>query len=185
MRKPQSRWTTAALVGTGILVIAMGADDPKTQKINAGQLTFEAPATWKSSRPSSAMRKAQLAVPPVKGDADPAELVVYAFPGGAGGVEANIERWRGQFKDDQGKAPKAETKNVKGKNVEVKRVEVAGDYTDPFAGKGTQPKYRLLGAIVETPETSYFLKMVGPDQTVSAAEKGFDQMLATLAVAKE
>src|SRR5689334_19308720 len=98
---------TLALVLTGL-----GADRP-TQTVDAGGLTFEAPASWKSSRPTSAMRKAQLKVEPVKGDEDPAELVVFAFPGGAGSVEANLDRWRNQFKDEDGNPPKIETKAVK------------------------------------------------------------------------
>ena len=50
-----------------------------------------------------------------------AELVVTAFPGGAGSTDQNIKRWESAFKDADGKAPKAETKKVKGKNVDVLR----------------------------------------------------------------
>src|SRR3954463_6163659 len=107
--------------------LGLGADAP-TQTIDAGGLTFQVPPSWKSIPPSSSMRRAELKVAPAEGDKEPAELVVFAFPGGAGTVEANIKRWQGQFKGDDGQPPKIETKVVKGKNVEVTRVETAGHY---------------------------------------------------------
>src|SRR5687768_248722 len=113
-----------------VILVAIGADAPP-QTIDAGGLTFQAPASWKSSKPRSTMRRAQLTVDPAKGDAEPAELVVYAFPGGAGTVEANVSRWQGQFKDKDGKPPKIESKTIKGKNVEVTRVETGGRFVAP------------------------------------------------------
>src|SRR3954447_13552055 len=110
-------------------LLCLGADAP-TRTIEAEGLTFRAPEAWKSSKPTSTMRKAQLSVEPARGDKDKAELAVYKFPGGAGTVQANIDRWQSQFRDKDGKAPKVESKTVKGKNVDVTRVEVAGTYTD-------------------------------------------------------
>ncbi len=77
------------------------------------------------------MRRAELKVEPIEGDDYPAELVVFAFPGGVGTVEANLERWKRQFKDKDGNPPKIESKKVKGKNVEVTRVETSGHYHPP------------------------------------------------------
>ena len=111
-------------------LIAIGADAPP-QTIDAGGMTFQAPASWKSSKPSSTMRRAQLKVDPAEGDPEPAELVVFAFPGGAGTVEANVSRWQSQFKDKDGKPPKIESKTIKGKNVEVIRVETGGHFVAP------------------------------------------------------
>src|SRR4029079_15721627 len=114
------------------------------------------------------MRRAQLKVDPVEGDPEPAELVVFAFPGGAGTVEANVSRWQGQFKDKDGNLPKIESKTIKGKNVEVIRVETGGNFVAPeFPGSPklmNKPDCHLLGAIVQTPRTAYFFKMIGPDQ---------------------
>jgi len=163
---------------------AFSADEKpaaKTQTVKAGGLTFEAPATWKSLPPSSVMRKAVLSVPsPSKDSADVAELVVFAFPGGAGTVAANIQRWEGQFKNPAGGPSKAETKKTKGKNVDVTRVAVGGVYTNTLTKEAAKPGYRLLGGIVETPDVSYFLKLVGPQSVVDAAEKDFDTLLTTI-----
>ena len=117
-----------ALAGMAVAVLAVGADEPK-KTIEAGGLTFKAPEAWKTIPTRSTMRVAQLQVEPKKGDDFPALLVVYAFPGGAGTVDANVKRWQSQFKDADGNPPKIESKTVKGKNVEVTRVETAGHYS--------------------------------------------------------
>src|SRR5215472_3769813 len=67
---------------------------------SAAGLKWTAPAGWKNegSRP---MRAATYSVPAAAGDQDPAECVVYFFGAGQGGsIEANIERWKGQFLQD-------------------------------------------------------------------------------------
>lgn len=175
------RFTMSGLGAFALAMVALGADAPKPQTVDVGGLTFEAPATWKSSKPSSTMRKAQLAVAPAEGDADGAELVVFVFPGGAGTVESNVERWRKQFQDAEGRPPEVVSKSLKGKNTQVTRVEVAGKYRDPFSQAGEKPNYRLLGAIVVTGDAGYFLKMVGPDKTMKAATTDFDALIASIA----
>lgn len=160
-----------------------GADEKpasKTQTVKAGGITFEAPTSWKSLPATSVMRKAVLSVPSPKSGTDVAELVVFAFPGGAGTVEANIDRWQSQFKKPEGGSPKAETKKVKGKNVDVTRVAVGGVYTNTQTKEVAKPNYRLLGGIIETPEASYYLKLVGPKAVVDGAEKDFDTLLTTI-----
>ncbi len=176
------------VLGLGAIALvlgSLGADAPP-QTINAGGLSFEAPGSWKASRPRSPMRRAQLSVAPAEGDDEPAELIVFAFPGGAGTVEANVTRWQAQFRDADGNPPRIESKVVKGKNVDVTRVETAGRYIAPeFPGSSKvldKPNFRLLGAIVQTGTSGYFLKMVGPDKTMVAARPGFDQLLASIKV---
>jgi hypothetical protein len=179
-----------ACPGLGVLALVlfnMGADDPK-QTIDAGGLTFRAPASWNSSRPSSQMRRAELKVAPIEGDDYPAELVVFAFPGGAGTVDANIKRWQNQFKDKDGNPPKIESKTVKGKNVDVTRVETAGHYHPAQMGprpEPDRPDARLLGAIVTTDRVGYFIKMVGPTKTMTKLRPDFDDLLASIQVKGE
>lgn len=176
------RFATAGWVAL-MLGITTAADDA-TQTIHAGALTFQAPKTWKSERPSNAMRKAQIKVDPVDGDSDPSELVITSFAGGAGSLDANVKRWEGQFSDTDGKTPKAKVETKKGKNVEVTRVEVAGRYVAAMMpgqpGQNNKPNYRLLGAIVNTPEASYYFKLTGPDKTVASTSKQFDAMIESM-----
>jgi hypothetical protein len=160
---------------------ALGADAP-TQTITAEGMKFEAPAAWKSIKPSSPMRKAVLKIDPVTGDEDGAELIVYVFPGGGGGTDQNLDRWRGFFKDK----PAMERKEVKGKNVDVTRAETSGHYIAPVmpgsSERHDKPNYHLLGAIVQSGGLGYFLRMVGPEKTVVAARPAFDTLLASIQV---
>ena len=71
--------------------------------IVAAGVKFTVPQGWIDQKPSSSMRKAQFELP---GEAGPAELVVYYFGlGGAGGREANVQRWLGQFSNPNLGAP--------------------------------------------------------------------------------
>lgn len=174
---------TASLAGSRV-----SAQDKKTKTVNGGGLTFEAPTTWKSARPSSSMRRAQLAIPAAEGDKEDGECVLFAFPGGAGSVEANIERWAGQFRTEAGTPPKAQVTKTKGKNTDVTLVNLGGRYVAPIAPGSPEtvdkPGFMLVGAIVETPEVSYFLKATGPEKTMKAAKADFDALIASMNVSK-
>lgn len=186
MRRPNAFRRSAGL-GLGlatVALLAMGADDAR-QTVDAGGLTFQAPKSWKSTPPTSQMRRAQLSVEPMEGDDYPAEMVVYAFPGGAGGVEANIKRWENFFKDESGNSPRIETRKVQGKNVEVTRAETHGEYHPAQFGGRPEPvrkNARLLGAIIMTDDVGYFIRMVGPDKTMSKIRPDFDEMLKSIKV---
>lgn len=180
------RSLTVALVAAFVGVVA--AEDEKTQTVKADALTFKAPESWKKETPKSSMRKAQMKIEPAKGDDEPAELLVFAFPSGAGSVESNIDRWEKQFIDADKKTPKAKVEKKKGVNVDVTRVEVSGRYVAAVmpgsAEKNDKPNYRLLGAIVETKDTGYFFKLTGPEKTVSEATKGFDALIESMKLEK-
>jgi len=105
-------------------------------------------------------------------------------PAGGGSAEDNIKRWQSGFRDENNNPPKVDTKVVKGKNVEVTRVETAGRYvaavTPGRPEVNNKPNYRLLGGIVQAGGTGYFFKMVGPEKTMVAARPAFDEMLASI-----
>lgn len=172
-----------ALAGLA-LSLSTSARAADTQTVDCGGLTFEAPAAWKSQKPESQMRRAQLEIAAAKGDEDPAKLIVFAFPGGAGSVDANVERWQRQFRDKDGNPPKPDVTKVKGKNVEATRVELAGHYYPAnFPGQKKEPdreNYRLVAGIVVGADTSYFIRLVGPEKTIAETKAEFDKLLASL-----
>jgi hypothetical protein len=174
---------TIAAASVVVVLLSLGADET-TQTIQVDNLTLKVPASWKKVPPANAMRKAQFRIDPAKGEETPGEFSISSFGGGGGGVQANIDRWRGQFKDKNGGAVAAETTTIKGDNYEITRVEVAGTYTDPFSKAGPQANYRLLGAIVSGDNSAFFLKVIGPDKTVSGGKEGFDAMLKSLKLGK-
>jgi hypothetical protein len=138
-------------------------------------LHWTAPSNWKSQgeRP---MRLATYSVP------EGAECGVYYFgQGQGGGVDANIDRWVGQFQQPQGK-PKVERRNIHG--LKITTVDVSGSYTGmggPRAPEGPPKQgYRLLGAVVEGPQGSLFFKFIGPAKTVAQNQPAFDKLLSSL-----
>jgi hypothetical protein len=112
--------------------------------------------------------------------------------GAGGSVEANIERWYGQFSQPDGGSTKdkSSTKTLKVAGRDVTLVDIAGTYKDspggPFAGGKAidRPEYRMLAAIVEGPDGSYFLKFYGPAATVEKHADGFRKMIEGMVPAK-
>ena len=116
------------------------------------------------------------------------ECAVYFFGTGQGGsVDANVDRWVGQFVQADGKASKSAAKIAK-RTIHgwpVTTVDVAGAYSGmggPMAQSSAPavPGYRMLAAIIEGPQGSVFFKFTGPANTVAANQAAFDQMLASL-----
>ena len=157
------------LVGVVLLVAESGAG-----------VKWTMPQSWKAEaeRP---MRLATYTVSPA------GECGVYYFgPGKGGSVDANLDRWIGQFLQADGKPSKAAGKIAKRtvQGLAVTTVDVSGAYTGmggPTAQAGpAMPDYRLLGAIVEGPEGSIFFKFVGPAKTIAANQAAFDKMIESL-----
>jgi hypothetical protein len=151
---------------------------------SAAGISWTAPASWKAqaARP---MRAATYSIPLAAGDQGVAECVVNYFgPGQGGGVEANIERWRGQVLGADGKPATAKIDKRSGRGVPITIVDTTGTYTGmggPMMG-GSKPAagYRLIGAIAEGPGGSVFFKLTGPAKTIAAQQKNFEQLLASI-----
>jgi len=143
-------------------------------------LKFTVPTGWVEEERTSSMRVAQYRLPKVEADTEDASLVLYYFGQGQGGsTAANIERWVGQMKQAEGtsssEAAKQESFEING--LKVTTVDVAGTYVAETApGSGTfnnKPRYRLRAAVVETPNGSYYVKLVGPEKTVARWNDSF------------
>ena len=138
------------------------------------------PSRW-GAHPPRQMRVATYMVPASEGDAEGGECAVFHFGAGQGGaLQSNINRWLGQF-ENTGKPVQA-TKEVNG--LPVTTVAVSGTYLSPggpmMQSQGKKENYRLLGAIIEAPEGSVFFKFTGPSKTVAAAEKEFEELIASV-----
>jgi len=109
------------------------------------------------------------------------ECAVYFFGSGQGGsVDANVDRWVGQFVQADGKPSKSVAKIAK-RTIHgwpVTTVDVSGAYTG--MGGASMSDYRMLAAIIEGPQGSVFFKFTGPAKTIAANQAPFDKMLASL-----
>lgn len=131
------------------------------------------------------MRLAEFVVPRVQGDSEDGELIVYFFGGSGGSVDANIERWIGQFQPAAGKAPAKPARVVTSVGpLKVTSVDVSGTYIAEMRPgapeRFNKPNFRMRAAVVETPKGPYFVKFTGPARTVAQASAAFDQFIKSL-----
>lgn len=143
-------------------------------------LRYVVPAGWVAEERSSSMRVAQYKLPRATGDTEDASLVLYYFGKGQGGsVTANVDRWRSQMQQPEGAKSSEEGFNANG--LKITMVDVAGTYVAETApGSGTfhnKPGYRLRAAVVETPNGSYYVKLVGPEKTVTHWDEAYRSYL--------
>jgi len=146
-------------------------------------VAWVAPKSWISEPPANAMRRAQYKVPGKGGDA---ECVVFYFgPGQGGDPQSNAQRWGSQFVNPDGSpavsALKTRSTDVGG--MKVTYVETKGTYLEgTMAGTDVakRPNYALLGAIVEGPDANWFVKLTGPEATVSAQHDAFESMIGSM-----
>jgi hypothetical protein len=144
-------------------------------------LKWAAPPGWKNegSRP---MRAATYVIPPAPGDHDNAECAVYFFGAGQGGsIDANIQRWKGQFHEAGGKPANAQVQTITVHGLKVTTIDTSGEYSGMGGPTGppqpARPGYRLLGAIVEGPGGNVFVKFTGPSKTVAANQAKFSALI--------
>lgn len=152
-----------------------------------GELKLMAQGTWQIKKPENRIIEHELSVPPTGDDKEAGRVTIM----GAGGtMDANVERWIGQFKQPDGSDTHQVTKqkDIKVGGLEVRVVDISGTYNDtrgPFSGIPAveRPKYRMLAAIITSKKVgNYFVKFYGPQQTVSESEGAFMKMIDTLEV---
>ncbi len=154
-------------------------------RASSGGLEFEAPSTWISETPSSSMRLAQYRLPRLEGDPEDAEVAAFYFGGQGGSVQANVDRWIGQFSNPDGSPvthPQVSEREVNGILLTI--VDVHGTYHQaqgPMMAQTTaKENYRMLAAVAEGPNGSSFFKLTGPQPTVDHFEESFNSFLNTL-----
>ena len=141
--------------------------DQVSGSLSDGSRTIEATFTadWEEQGPRT-MRIASFGLD------DGAECYVTALQGAAGGVEANLNRWREQLGEnplDESEIDALPRIPILGRLAVVMRAEgkfqpMSGDAIDDAA---------LLGAICELEDETLFVKLVGPQEVVEAEERNF------------
>lgn len=163
-----------------LLATTACADEPakaaKTKKVKTGEISLNVPEEWKQKETAPGPRVAEFQVPPSGDDKDAGELAVFYFGSqGAGGVDANIQRWVGQL-DEEGR----KVKIVSGEASLGKYtlVDLTGTYNKsigpPIAKKSKKLSgWRVINVFVETESGPYFLKLDGPEKTIGKIEHNF------------
>jgi len=139
------------------------------------RLNWKTPDGWARAERSQ-MRPVNLAFGP-NGEG---ECYLSILPGGAGGVLANVNRWRKQMgqadltETDLEQLPKKILMGIQGVFVEVD-----GEYTNVGATEA-KPDHRLIGIVATLGDAGLFVKMVGPKALVEANTAAFDEFVASL-----
>lgn len=163
---------------------ANGPDDEPIMRPIAGGVSWVAEEPFVYRRPDNEYRAHEYTVR----DQPDVTLAISHFAaaeGGGGDVQANIDRWVGQFEQPDGSESRAAAQ-VDSREVNDLRVTTV-DLTGTFVGRmgtamGGQPRagWRMLGAIVEGEQGLVFLKLTGPAAGVASAEDAFERVVASL-----
>jgi hypothetical protein len=177
------------MVVLGLWWVQPGAGQEKQRDrgtlVKLDGLESRTPAVWHEEEPDNSMRLKQFRLSPIGDDKDDVEVVIFYFGEGKGGsAEDNIKRWRSQFKPPEGKTIQDVSKVEKMKvgGVPVTYLDIRGVYTplpptNPNAKITIRQNYRLLGVVFEAKKGPYFIRMLGPANSVAYYKKGFDEWI--------
>ena len=150
---------------------------PPIETAQGAPLQYTLPPNWQE-KPLSPMRLASFnARAP---DGKETDVSVVSLPGIAGGDLANVNRWRGQVNlgpiDEDTLAKTAEHVQANGHDYLV--VDLVSDA--PVGEK--QEKQRILAAILDESDHSWFIKMTGEDAAVESQKSAFTNFLQSLKI---
>ncbi len=164
----------AAQEGAG----AKGAEATQDVVLAEGALLLKAPGHWDKVQPKINMIEAEFAIPKLEADQVNGRVTMMAS---GGSIAANIERWFGQF-ELEGEPKEPVVKEIN--QVKVHLVDLSGTFLDTMGNPGgpstKRKNYRMLAAIIESPEGNYYVKCYGPaalmEKNVAAFEKMIDSV---------
>ncbi len=154
-------------------LMAAGPDGmPLSRSVEALDITLQVPGNWEAETPTSNLRLLQYKVPGAEGG-EPTEYVV--FPPFGGTREENITRWVDQFEAEGRELAMVVGTCPQGEYV---LVDLIGTYNKPDGPPVRMqtvaaPGYRMLSVILTTANGNYFIKMVGPADTMEASVQAF------------
>ena len=144
-------------------------------KFKVGEFNFARPTGWEWVEVAPGMRKAQLKIVDQK-TKGAAEVVFFSGP--MGPVQANVDRWFGQFQEPREKIG-AKTEEVAVGKHKITYASAQGTYLSgmPGGAKTAMKDHALLGAIVVGPLGDVFVRMTGPAELVKASTADFKKMM--------
>ena len=143
----------------------------------APDVHWKAPSAWEE-QPATGFRKGSFLVRGANGET--ADVSVISFPATAGGLLANVNRWRDQLKlaPISNEAEAGTPTKVDGHDMFF--VDLVSE--QPMSASGS--KSRILGGIFPISGATWFFKMAGPDELVGSQRETFQAFLQSVQVAE-
>lgn len=142
-----------------------GAKD-EPYEATVGGFKFTVPVGWTEQPPKSQFVLGEFSLP---GEGGPARLTVSSA---GGDLESNIDRWMGQFQRGPND-PDPHQSEITFDGKKGTFVELWGTYSDMFGGGSPSKNWRMLGVAVPLGPTNFFVKLTGPQATVTAQKEAF------------
>lgn len=140
---------------------------PAAPPSQATALTWQVPENW-IEKPATQFRKGSFDIP-VEG-ASPIDVSIISFPGEAGGLLANINRWRTQA----GLSPAATLEESGIEPLSIAGID--GYFVELLLG---DPTKAIIGAVIPLPNETWFLKATAPAEILSAKKPELLQFLGS------
>ncbi len=128
-------------------------------------LAFIVPGSWKEMPLSQFQRgilSAKYAMPEAGDD------VTLTLSRASGGLDSNLDRWRGQFSLSREEIQK----EISLASTTASLIDLQGEFSPGF-GKEADGEWRMIGVVVPLPQQSYFMKLTGPVDQVASVEEDF------------
>jgi hypothetical protein len=145
--------------------------------VHLDAISLTAPAGWSRKPAGSQFVTAEFSLPRADGD-DADGRVTISTAGGS--VEANVDRWKGQFQP-QPTTAKQEVVDVAGLKATI--VDYSGDFNDqrgPFAPGEKRPGYRMIAAVIPVDGKLHFVKATGPEKTIALHADTIQQFIRSV-----
>ena len=172
----------AVIIGTCFFVshISINGTNEFIGRELVKNISYKLPDGWVASSSDKQFRLLEINLK------DNSDFSLVVFNNIQGTADQNIDRWIGQFKQDQ---------SLNKDNIVIKRdsldskyvtsIEMYGTYEVPRMGNNSAPvvvqsNYGLLGGVVEFPNSLYFLKAVGNNDLIKENLASFEEFLYSI-----
>ena len=147
-----------------------------------GGLKFTLPAKWVSQTADNPARAGQWQVPPLHGEGDAGQAVVFYFgPGAGGSAKDNIESWIGTMFNAEGHPAAAKESHREVGGLKISQVVIFGTYNQLVPLPGVPPvlkmNYGLVGAVIENPQGFLYWRFTGPEPLITANIPLFNKII--------
>lgn len=149
------------------------SDKPPPPAPAQPNITYSKPESWKEFRDPTGIAVAAFHAGEGERRVD---ITVTSLPGSAGGLLANVQRWREQLK-----LPRASDDDVR---KEIRDINVAGmpaqmvDLLGPDTAGS--PRQRIVGIILTQKDASWFFKMRGPAELTAREQGPFEAFVGSV-----